>query len=254
MGEDFLVAVVGDTHANMTWMANDVIPYAREKGCRKIVQCGDFGFIWHGAQRDNRLRKLNKLLNAADVDLHFLPGNHEDHDLLLDYSRRAPRTHPDLHYEIKPRIFYTGRWGAWEWAGRRLAAVGGAVSIDRDWRQTHERRTGDKVWWSQERLTADEVALVTQIGEVDVLFTHDAPTAFPETWLKPDLDSTANRQTMTNIGRALTPKLWFHGHYHCSVTYPFRHDRGLCEVRGLACDESSRLDGVAILNLAEAAS
>lgn len=242
------VAAVGDTHANMSWVVNLVIPHAKEQGCQKIMQLGDFGFIWRGAQRDNGLRKLNKRLGLAGLDLHFLPGNHEDHGLLADYAKRCPVS-PEGHVQIKPHIFYTGRVSQWEWAGRRIGAVGGAVSIDKDWRLNHERVTGDKVWWAQETLNAEETEQAHMLGALDVLFTHDAPNEFPETWLKPDMESQINRQRMSSIGRATVPKVWTHGHYHASVTYPFRHENGTCEVRGLCCDGSTRTEGVAILDL-----
>lgn len=243
------IAVVGDTHGNISWVAADVIPYAVKNGCEKILQVGDFGFLWPGREaREKKLRKLDRLLAKAEISLHFLPGNHEDHDLLAHYAKSRVGT-PEGHYKIKPRIFYTGRVSSWEWDGRKIAAVGGGVSIDRDYRQRHELQTGEKIWWPREVLDGNEVRAAKAIGPVDVLFTHDAPTSFPESWIKPDLESTANRQRMTDIGRALTPRVWLHGHYHCSVTYPFHHDRGVCEVRGLSCDESSRLDGIAILDL-----
>lgn len=244
--EPFKVCAVGDTHANMQWICNMVIPYAQAQGCGKIMQLGDFGLIWRGAQRDNNLRKLNKRLDLAGIDLHFLPGNHEDHDLLDCYRTTEG---PEGHLQVTPRIFYTGRVSKWEWAGRKIGAVGGAVSIDRDWRQSHERASGQKVWWKEEVLSSEEAEQAHMLGTLDVLFTHDAPAEFPETWLKPDLESEINRQRMSSIGRATVPKMWFHGHLHCPITYPFRHENGTCEVHGLDCDGSTMQQGVAILDL-----
>lgn len=244
-----IIAVAGDTHANMSWVCSDVIPYAVKAGAQKIVQVGDFGFIWPGTEQDKNLRKLNRSLDYVGLDLHFLPGNHEDHDGLLEFARTSQLS-PEGHYEIGPRIFYTGRISSWTWAGVRMAAVGGAVSIDRQWRQDEGRRSGTKLWWERERLDGNELRDAREIGPVDVLFTHDAPTTFPETWLKADLDSTAYRQAMTDVGRALTPRYWLHGHYHHYVRYAFPHDRHECDVISLDCDHSPRTKGVAILDLA----
>lgn len=243
------IAVVGDTHANLDWLCNLVIPHALAEGCSKTFQVGDWGYIWSGDDAENnRLHKLDRVLAAAGLDLHFLPGNHENHDLLADYVGRVPVS-SEGHHAIRPHILYTGRVSSWEWNGKKIAAVGGAVSIDRQWRQSHERTTGQKIWWPQETLNPNEIREARALGLVDVLFTHDAPTSFPEGWLKQDLESTMNRQVITDIGRALRPKLLVHGHYHCSVTYPFRHEDGTCEVRGLDCDGSAVADGVAIINL-----
>lgn len=245
MTEAFKVCVIGDTHNNFNWLANAVIPYAAEQGCRKLIQVGDFGFLM-GEPDEYRLDALNRRLEERQMDLHFLPGNHEDHDLLATYTQAEG---PEGHFPIRPRLYYAGRVSKWEWAGRKIGAVGGAVSIDRDWRQSHERVTGQKVWWPEEVLSPEEAEQAQMLGRLDILFTHDAPVEFPLPGLKVDLESQINRQLMSSIGRATCPKMWTHGHYHASVTYPFRHENGTCEVRGLDCDGSSVTEGVAILDL-----
>lgn len=245
------IAVVGDTHGNMSWLCNDVIPYAVKHGCDRIMQVGDFGFVWPATEYRRRLTKLNRVLDRAGLDLLFLPGNHEDHTELGHLSVQAEADGAVTaagHYLLRPRIAYVGRVSSWTWGGRRFAAVGGAVSIDRDWRVEHQRRTGVPIWWPAETLTGDEMAAAVGIGPVDVLFTHDAPTALPLPGLKDDLDSTINRQAMSEVGRALRPAQWFHGHYHHHVQYSFRHDSGTSEVTCLDRDWSPRTKGVALLD------
>ncbi|RZT87437.1 calcineurin-like phosphoesterase family protein [Pseudonocardia sediminis] len=249
------IAVVGDTHGNMTWLRNDVIPYARDSGCDLILQVGDFGFVWPQGAYENQVSKLNRLLDGAGLRLLFLPGNHEDHAKLARFTETA-KVNDDGHYVLRSQIAYTGRVSSWVWEGRRLAAVGGAVSIDREWRVQQQRRSPRRtaIWWPEEVLSPEEVDEAKAFGTVDVLFTHDGPSDFPEGGLKPDLDSTANRQRMTDIGRALRPRIWFHGHYHQRVTYGFRHDYGTCAVHCLDCDYSPRSKGVEILDLSTARS
>lgn len=243
------IAVLGDTHGNMNWVCNHVIPYVRDKlDCSRIMQVGDFGFVWPDNDYPRNLDKLQRVLSRHDVTMVFLPGNHEDHVKLAKLTEDSPRTEVD-HYEIRPRLHYTGRVAAWEWAGVRFAAVGGAVSIDRKWRQEEVKSGRKQIWWYQERLTADEIQQAKDLGHVDVLFSHDAPSDFPSQWLKADLDSTANRQVMTEVGRALRPRRWFHGHYHTQLTYPFHHDDGTCWVSCLDCDGSSRDNAISVLDL-----
>lgn len=248
-GGHVIIAVVGDTHGNMAWVCNSVIPYAVEQGAEKLVQVGDFGFVGMGPHQDMRLQRLTDALDAAGIDLHFLPGNHEDHAQLALMAEAAPLS-PDGHYQLTPRIFYTGRVASWEWDGVPMAAVGGAVSIDREWCQQQEREYGLKSWWPEEILSLVEIDDAKAIGPVDILFSHDAPADFPIDGLIPDLDSAANRQVMTDIGRALTPRIWRHGHYHRRLTYQFHHDRGDCKVIALDCDGSTPEGNVSILDLA----
>lgn len=235
------VLVVGDTHGNLDWMCGVVLPHAQEAGADKIVQVGDFGFVWPG-ETERGLRELSLALEEAEIDLHFLPGNHEDFDQLELLTSRAEDFSSEGHVQLRPRVFYTGKVSAWEWAGVRCAAVGGATSIDRQWRVPGES------WWPQEALTAEEAVAAKALGQVEVLFAHDAPVQNPFS-LIPDPDSLAHRQLITDVARVLRPEVWFHGHYHRFAQYSFGHSEGCAEVVGLDCDATSWSRNMALLSL-----
>lgn len=223
------VLVVGDTHRSGVWLRDTVIPFALATGCATIMQVGDFGFVWDtdpdGVREE--LDWVHQILDRAGLTLTFLPGNHENHAMLYRLAEAADRT-DDGHHLLRPTIRYTGRVAAWEWDGLRVAAVGGAVSIDR------EARVPGISWWPEETLTPHEVIAATRLGPVDILFSHDAPNGVPMR-LVPDAASAMNRLTMTRIGTALAPDFWFHGHYHEALSYLFRHPAGVTKVRGLHC-------------------
>lgn len=235
-----LILVVGDTHGNAAYLQNTVLPSAARAGVCKVVQVGDFGYVFPGMAPDNPrvLQKLSKVCAHFDLDLHFLPGNHEDYDSLNAYEEKIAERSPEGHVPLAERVFYTGKVSRWDWFGQRFAAVGGAVSIDKAYRADHLKRTGTRIWWPDEELKRSELDRALQLAEqgpVDVLFTHDAPSYNPFR-LIPDLDSAMHRQLMDQVGRAYRPKLWFHGHYHQPVEYTFEHDLGTAAVYGLDCD------------------
>jgi hypothetical protein len=236
------VLVVGDSHGNVDWMLDIVIPYAVEVKASKIVQVGDFGFIWPDSDYSRTLTRLNYRLDNRAIDLHFLPGNHEDHDKLERLASRQPAVSPEGHVPLRPRIFYTGKVSSWVWAGRRLAAVGGATSPDR------LQRVAGQSWWPQEALSPAEAQRAVTMRRTEVLFTHDAPTLNPFS-LPPDADALAHRQLITDVARVLRPTAWFHGHYHQFVRYTFVHDIGVCEVMSLDRDGSLPDVGTAVLHL-----
>jgi len=237
------VLLEGDAHGDMEWFHDVVLRRAIDANATKIVQLGDFGFVWPRPNYGRTLDKMNRLLDRANIDLHFLPGNHEDFDKLeLLTARKSNTVSPEGHIPFRPRIFYTGKVSAWTWAGHRFAAVGGATSIDKHWRVPGES------WWPQEALTPAEAAAARALGRTEVLLTHDAPTSVPFR-LQPDADSTAHRQVMTDIARVLKPQVWFHGHYHQYEKYPFVHDAGVCEVTSLDCNGSPWSRGTELLVL-----
>lgn len=234
--------IVGDTHGNMDWVVNQVIPHAVSQGVDKIMQLGDHGFVWPRPNYLGGLDKLNRVLDRDNLDMHFLSGNHEDHTKLELLSKRARERSPEGHFQLRSRLFYTGRVAAWEWNGWRCAAVGGATSIDRKF------RTPGKSWWPQEVLSPEDVALAKSIGPVDILFSHDAPTQNPF-HLKLDEDSLAHRQVVTDVARSLQPDNWFHGHYHRYARYSFNHARGYADVIGLNCDGTPLMGSTVVLDL-----
>lgn len=241
---DHNVLILGDTHGQFDWMEHVVIPYAATARCHTIMQVGDFGFVW-----DNdidvvnaTLDRLNALLAGVNVSLLFLPGNHENHPMLAHLASEAART-SEGHYALRSHLFYTGRSAVWTWEGLRVAAVGGATSIDR-----HMRKPGVS-WWPEEELSEEELQRALDFGPVDVLFTHDAPAGVPMK-LIPDLVSAMHRTNMSHLGRMLKPSLWFHGHYHESFVYKFEHQAGYTTVRGLGCDHAANAaDSMVALDL-----
>jgi predicted phosphodiesterase len=236
------VLVVGDVHGDMVWMEEQVIPYAKATGCSKVMQLGDFGMVWNDSTVHAELDDLNESLENAGLTLIFLPGNHENHPLLALLAGAADQNE-DGHYMLRPHVFYTGRLSAWTWDGLRMAAVGGACSIDRS------VRIEGVSWWPEESLRPEEVAAATQLGPVDILFTHDAPMGVPMR-LIPDVGSAAHRVYMTQIAESLGPSYWYHGHYHEPLYYRFHHPQGVATVRGLDCNHTEvRTDAMAPINL-----
>jgi calcineurin-like phosphoesterase family protein len=241
--------LLGDVHGNLAYMARTVLPYARRHEVRQIVQLGDFGFPWPGADPAD-MHHLDRLLHANHTDLLFLPGNHDYHPELARLAAVAP-VNGDGHFQLTQHIYYTGRMSRWTWDETSFAAVGGATSTDREYRIKHNIG-----WWPQETLSDAEVDQAIQLGEagpVDVLLTHDCPPSHPFDKLIPsfkseDVHSALHRQSMGRIGAALRPRFWYHGHYHWPAHYLFAHRRGRCDVWALDRDNEPVRAATAIID------
>src|SRR5262249_50210119 len=127
----------------------------------------------------------------------FVDGDHDNTGLLL--SRYAERDEDGL-VVVRPRIRYAPRGHRWTWDGARLAAFGGAYSVDKSLRLFREREKAAKIrianshrpadrqrsedtsgwlWLPDEEMTDAEFAalLGDEPEPVDVLVTHDKPRA-----------------------------------------------------------------------------
>ncbi len=242
------VLVVGDTHANTAW-AQYMVSLAKSLNCDALLQLGDFG-IWPGPSGDKYLRKLNRSLNEAELPLYFVDGNHEDfpklNKLRNGQQSIAPLVIPGARLEEQPMINHIPRGHVWEWEDKKFMGVGGAVSIDREW------RIPGQSWWPEETINPaqEEYALAqaAKYAPIDVLLTHDAATTVPwEKGYKNDPDSVWHRQRVSDIAKIARPRLWLHGHMHRYMDYKFGY--GDDESRVVGLDRDGNRDSWAVLQL-----
>jgi hypothetical protein len=201
--------IAGDWHMNLEWGKKVVNFTHKNDSDNKILQLGDFG-IWPGKDGVHYLEQLSHHLVKKKVKLYFLPGNHEWWTKLNHYMVTI-EPNEDGHREIWPNIFYTGKVNSWVWNGKKLATVGGAVSIDKRY------RLPDISWWPDEELSEKEYWQATEIGKVDYLFTHDCSdeNPFRKMKLMEHRESLLSRIKFGQLSKNyLKPELWFHGHYH----------------------------------------
>lgn len=220
------ILVCGDTHGNTSAICNVAIPMARKNGCKLIVQVGDFGYWEHTQEGVRFLNKVSKCLVREDMTMIWLDGNHENHPMLW---REYWPSGPDGFCTIRENLHYLPRGTVWKIGHVTCLALGGAFSIDRDWRIGEELYSGkpETLWWSTEMIRFEEatqaVKNAKEKGPVDIMFTHDCPTGtdiegihskdkwiYPETW--------QNRDLLREVFDEVQPKLLIHGHYHTRYT------------------------------------
>lgn len=197
------VLIAGDTHGDIAHVRY-LIRTAVKQGIRHIVQVGDFGYWPHMEPFHER---VNGLAAGESITFAWLDGNHENFDALeANVDTTAPMPQP-----MASHLTYLPRGCTWTWDGCRFMALGGAYSIDKEY------RTEGRSWWPQELLTREQVETAMDRGPVDVLLTHDAPDGVcpivtPD--YKGDFTSQGNRKAVLAVLEAVTPRLLVHGHYH----------------------------------------
>ena len=197
MTDKKLVRLVGDIHGKIY----DYRSYALVTGVRGrqivqpeySVQVGDFGIgffspFWH--EKEVEWQKQHP-------QHRFIRGNHDD----------------PAKCKTMPGYIEDGT------VEGDVMFVGGAWSIDYDW------RTPGIDWWPDEELSYEELdKLITKFGQVKprVMITHDCPTEVAwEMFLSKGLGLGDNKQIKTRTGEALQamfdihkPELWVYGHWH----------------------------------------
>jgi hypothetical protein len=233
------IGVAGDWHGNTAWATRAVARMAAAlSGPRIIVQLGDFG-IWPGPDGQAYLSALDQALAAADAELWFVDGNHEDFTQLA-----ALRPGPDGRSQVRERIWHLPRGHRWRWHDRTWLALGGAVSLDR------AGRTAGRDWWPEEEITVQQAGAVMAAGPADVMVTHECPAGIdhtfpppPPEWAAADLRrNDAHRALMREVVLAVRPHWLMHGHLH--IGYQRRVDLGAgpIEVTGLDRDGAENMN------------
>lgn len=256
------IGVAGDWHGNTQWAVsaiNQMCEKLEDQTQAIILQLGDFG-IWR--KNDRYQKEISKALDNNDALLYFIDGNHENHPLLAKYldskrrklewetSNRSPEsTWPfwagdrgdwDIPngVEIEEWLYWLPRGSRWEWHGKKWLAVGGAVSVDQNW-----RREGFD-WFPEEVISQTQKRAIIARGPADVMITHDCPDFYhPYDESNPYgfnwgllAKAREHAQLLQEIVEAVQPSYLMHGHYHRHYQTDIFKDWGTLNLTGLHCD------------------
>ena len=219
------IGVLGDTHANISWIRFALWKMHRES-IREVLQVGDFG-IGEDPHSTRFTQIASEVAEDYGITLRVVPGNHESWPLI----NRLTSGNRTEWAELAPNIYLAPRGIRWEWDGVKFVALGGAPSIDRAWRVEDQKYIKDPkqhLWFPGEMITWEDVEYVAAGGHADVMIGHDVPENVPtidatirrsaHMWNAADLLYAADgRRRYTEAFKAVAPETVLAGHYHFKV-------------------------------------
>lgn len=180
---------IGDIHGKLP-------PYLRLlDGCKESVQVGDFGLGFGDITADY-------VDDVLGTNHRFIRGNHDDP------AECAKSKHwiPD---------------GALD---RGMMFVGGAYSIDREW------RTEGVNWWRDEELSYHDLGKMIEIYSANrprVMVTHDAPADTVARAFS-CYDGNRTRDAFDSMLAIHAPEIWIFGHWHKRLDMVIGATRFIC--------------------------
>jgi len=229
----------GDFHANALNELNVITKSAllekyKQDVFDKInyhIILGDAGFLWPGNEKTDLYNY--KALGKRPFPILCVIGNHEP------VLGRPDLPEVDIGIGEKvilirkenPFIAYLKRGNVYKIENRKFLVLGGALSIDKDFRQP------GKSWWEQEYWSEDEKSrlflMLKKKKKFDYVLTHTGPSRinmtinpFNRAGLMPkffDQVALLNEK----IDEMITCKQWFCGHWHKDIYYYDKHmERG----------------------------
>jgi len=234
---DSRILLAGDVHGNCSFVIS-LLDQARNKGCDRIVQLGDWGAWEHEADGRKFVADVERHATKRGIQILWLDGNHDNISLTLELH---PERDDEGFHVVTDHVRYVPRGHRWTWDGVRFAAFGGAYSIDKQWRLDKEkkRRKPGTLWFPEEEMTdAEFYRHLADPTPVDVLLSHDKPRSSNPGWNRKDLpECWPNQDRIQAAAVTLKPRLLAHGHLHYRYSQMILvGDDRWCDVEGLAAD------------------
>lgn len=222
--------ITGDTHGEI----DRIEKFARifDINTCALVILGDAGYNFYLNKTDRRKKEYIQSLGCL---LYLVRGNHEERpenlqDILEDYDEII---NGYVYYQAEyPNIRYLKDGGIYNFAGYNTLIIGGAYSIDKNYRLARAKAQHDETWnplehWTgwfkDEQLTPEEMfAIENNVTDMnfDFVFTHTCPY----TWQPFDLFlNQVDQKTVDNsmekwlddLKDKITWKYaWLFGHFH----------------------------------------
>ena len=206
--------ITGDTHGDMTRFYN---LQDSDPSTIGIIILGDAGCNYYLNKRDD---KTKQKLEDTGYSYFLVRGNHEERpenikNMITIYNEDIQG---EVFWEEKfPHIFYLKDGGIYNFSGHKTLVIGGAYSVDKYYRLSMGHQ-----WFSDEQLTADEMAKISaeNFGQkFDFVFTHTCPISWEPTDLflsminQETVDKTMER-FLEKIKMNIPFKAWCFGHFH----------------------------------------
>jgi DNA repair exonuclease SbcCD nuclease subunit len=217
------IIIVGDVHGAYPQLRYDI---SRSYTDAYIIQVGDFGFGFHKPNYyKTELEDVSKTLAKTNCHLYIIRGNHDDPSYFTE-------TNNPFEFD---NITVLADYSELNLLGKSILLVGGAVSVDRRFRQE------GKSWWSDEDFNLKlEDQFPYKDRQYDLVVTHTRPGvcgAFKgfdniKHWCDqdPDLknDLIDESQQLDYLYERTKPKDWFYGHFHSSETTTYDNTKFRC--------------------------
>lgn len=257
--------LLGDIHGSLNFFRNRVLPAAVENNVRWIYQVGDFGYWEHTPAGVDFLDELSHSIVGTGIELVFIPGNHDKTSLIPTKYNMI-----DGFYHIRPGVWFAPNGTHWKVNGKGFLVLGGAYSIDKNYRLDAEQKAADKIvasrsgksyeysiefireqaytetaqtlWFPEEEMTFEEFQHIFNTvdpAEVDIILAHDKPyMSNPGIKLSPIPDCIPNQRRLQAAVNLFQPELFVHGHLHVRYKDTIRcgDDNKYTVVEGLGAD------------------
>lgn len=206
-----MIYITGDVHGDFSRFKN---PMLRKLGKNDaLIICGDFGFIWNGSPKENKiLKKIGKL----KYNVLFVEGSHENYDLLEEYETSEWCGGKTRLISGKLRQLMRGQ--VFEIAEKTVFTFGGGQTDD-----ISDLEEGSN-WWRREVPSEEEqhegIENLEKVdNKVDFVVTYEPPSRMQD-FLTGGGEKNHINVYLSEIFDKIDFKGWFFGKLHLNKKIP----------------------------------
>ena len=220
--------ITGDTHGRtierLDYIRENMPEYIPEETA--VIILGDAAFNFRLNDKDNDMKSR---CNSSGYLIYCVRGNHEQRPELIDTMTKVFDVIVGgyIYYEPQfPYIRYFIDGDIYNLGGKyKTLVIGGAYSVDKDYRITN-----GMTWFDKEMLDEEErKSILNKVaGEnVDFVFTHTCPYSWePRDLFLPMIDQKSVDKSMENwldtVNIMVGWNIWCFGHFHADrIEQPF---------------------------------
>jgi predicted phosphodiesterase len=170
--ENMKLMFLGDIHGNFNIINQYVKMYDIKD--THIIQVGDFGVGFSRFEKEKRMLEMyhTQLVNN-NVHVWAIRGNHD----YKPYFDNDPFGFTNIHLVADYTVLNL--------ADKKILCIGGAVSVDREFRYTkkqkqgiYENNIGIESWWPDEIFNLD-IDKLKELRDINIMVTHTCPDYCP---------------------------------------------------------------------------
>lgn len=211
-----MIYITGDIHGEIDKVLF-MIKYKKIKHDDIIVLLGDVGVNYYLNKSEERPKRL---LNDTGIQMLCVHGNHEARPNTIPSYHEKDWHGGTVYVEDEfPNLLFAKDGEIYDLEGRKAIVIGGAYSVDKEYRLARGWR------WFPDEQPSDEIKkrveenLDKASWKVDVVFTHTCPYPFePVEAFLPSIDqASVDKSTeawLGDIQKRLDYKNWYCGHWH----------------------------------------
>lgn len=206
-----MICITGDTHRDFIHRLSLV----RNLKCNMLIILGDAGINYFLDESDIYLKES---LSKYKFKLFCVRGNHEERPQNIDTYMEIDMFGGKVFIEeAYPNLVFAKDGEVYNIDGKSVLVIGGAYSVDKDYRIMYGHR-----WFKDEQLSKEEMDSILEKVKgkhFDVILTHTCPYKYePREMFLPGLDQSKVDRSMEHFLDEIEENVdydkWYCGHYH----------------------------------------